>query len=110
MIFSFPHIEEKNMNFIRKHIISSIQGLYEANRQFASGGFIYLDEHVELPRGRKINRINGQYAYCHEEIVPMAWDEIPGKTLGVLKSRIKEGSFYSYRNIEGKSYKIRKKK
>lgn len=98
------------MNFIRKHIISSIQNLYEANRQFASGGFIYFDEHIDIPSGRKINRINGQNAYCHEEIVPMAWNAVSGKGLQEIKESLKEGRFYSYRNIEGKSYKIRKKK
>jgi hypothetical protein len=110
MILSFPDIEDKNMNFIRRHLISAIQHQYELNRQFASGGFIYLDNMVELPGGRKINRINGQYSYCHEEIVPMAWDSVPGKCLAKLKDEMKQSNFYSYKLIDGKSYKIRKKK
>jgi len=65
---------------------------------------------VELPGGRKINRINGQYSYCHEEIVPMAWDRVPGKCLAKLKDEMKQSNFYSYKLIDGKSYKIRKKK
>ena len=110
MIVSFPEEERMKTNFIREHLVSSILSLYEENRQLASGGFIYLDSHVDVDGRTKVNRINGKFAYCHEEIVPMSWDRIPGKKLEEIKREMKEGRFYSYKTIDGKGYKVRKKK
>ena len=98
------------MNFIRKHIESSIWIQYERNRHIASGGFIYLDSPAEIGGGKKINRIKDRFAYCCEEIAPCGWDLIPGGAMVRVFEDLKAGRFYGYKKIDGKSYKIRKKK
>lgn len=98
------------MNFIRRHIESSIWIEYDRNRHIASGGFIYLDSPADIGHGKKVNRIKDKFAYCSEEIVPCSWELIPGMAMMRISEDLKAGRFYGYKKIDGKSYKIRKKR
>lgn len=98
------------MSFIRKHIESRIWMQYELNRHISCGGFLYLDSPVELSSGKKINRIKDRDAYLSEEIVPIDWKSVPGPYMARVSEQLSAGSFYGYKKIDGKSYKIRKKK
>jgi len=98
------------MSFIRKHIESRIWMLYELNRHISGGSFLYLDSPVEIANGKRINRIKDRAAYLSEEIVPLDWRSVPGPDMAKVSDQLSIGCFYGYKTIDGKSYKIRKKK
>jgi len=97
------------MSFLRQHIESRIWMLYEINRPVSGGGFLYLDEPVSIGE-KKINRVKDRDPYLSEEIVPISWARVSGPDMAKVAEQLNKGRFYGHRKIDGKTYKIRKKK
>jgi hypothetical protein len=98
------------MNFIREHLVYKILKIFTENKALSTGGFLYLDNPVELNQYKKINRIKESIPFCQEEIIPISWQDVPGKIMIKIWKELNSGKFYAYKTIDGKSYKTRKKR
>lgn len=85
-------------------------------------GFIYFDELVELDTFAvnqwakvtdcPINRLNARCPYQKNQVLPMQWSDLKGKTLVEIYHKLKTNQFFIYKEIRGGTghYKIRIKK
>jgi hypothetical protein len=97
-------------DFIRKHLISKIkQEVREKQKILKFEGFLFFDNEI-VDGFRKINRINSSNFFIKEEVLPISWYVVSGKSLLELYSELKDNNFYIYKMYEGKSHKMRIKK
>ena len=97
-------------DFIRTHLINKIkQEVKYKSKVLDFNGFFYLVN--EINDGNKIiNRVNIYSIYSKEELVPLNWYNVKGPTLIEVYSQLKDNNFFIYKNINGKSHKIKIKK
>ncbi len=98
------------MDFIRTHLIKKIkEQVKEKGNVLKFDGHFFLDEPID--DGKKIiNRVSPTDIYPKNEILPIGWYAVKGKTLLETYSQLKDNNFYIYKLYEGKSHKMRIKK
>lgn len=96
------------MNFIDHHLISKIIELYKFKLKILEqeNGFLYFDFPIKT-NIYKIDRIGNGFVYFENQILPLDWNSITGKTLLSILKQIKENNVYIYREIDGKIFKTR---
>ena len=95
------------IDFITQHLITSvIKTIKEKQTILKHKGFLYFDEII--PDGKKeINRVNESSPYPKEEVMPLSWYFIRPASLVKIYLRLKLNQFYIYKEIDGKSHKMR---
>lgn len=103
-------------DFISEHLIYRIRKMVGEKQKILGvpqNLWLYFDEKIK-PKTTKsqmwfkeINRINIYNVYQTEGLLPVYWNNISSKELLEIHNFIKENKFYSYKNITGKSHKIR---
>lgn len=97
------------MNFIRGHLIIDIkERIVNLKKSLKFTNFVYFDEPVRCGE-YLVDRINEHYPFYRENYVCAEWKDIKGHALVEMQKRLRDNRFFVYRNIDGKSYKIRKK-
>lgn len=111
-------------NFIKNHLIAKIKIMYkdydrnmsiQGNDRFpigtygwSEGKFLYLD--TEIKNGnREINRINEYSLFYKGDINSIGWYALSGPQIIQIWDQLKNNKVHIFKNIDGKSYKIRKK-
>jgi hypothetical protein len=104
-------------NFISEHLISSIKKMVrEKKRILGSDNWLYFDEKVKAKTTKsqmwfkELNRINEDNVYQTEGLLPVSWYNINAKELLEIFNLIKQNKFYTYKNITGRSHKVRIKR
>ena len=98
------------MNFISKHLIEKIyEEVKKKQAVLKHEHFYYFDDPV-MDKNRKIDRLNRWNPYIKNEVLPSSWYSIEGKTLMEVFQKLKDNEFYIYKDLEGKSHKMRIKK
>lgn len=102
-------------NFISEHLINQIKKMVKEKSKILDSGnsWLYFDEKIK-PKTTKsqmwfkeLNRINTYNVYQTEGLLPVSWINIPGKDLIKIYQILKENKFYTYKNITGRSHKVR---
>jgi hypothetical protein len=95
------------ISFIEKHLITAITNqVKEKYKILKFSGFLYFDE--TIPDGKKeINRVNESNPFPKEEVLPLSWYFIRPATLAKIYLKLKFNQFYIYKEIDGKSHKMR---
>lgn len=95
------------VSFIERHLITSItEKVKEKQKILKFNGFLYFDE--SIPDGKKeINRVNEFNPYPKEEVLPLSWYFIRPLSLAKIYMKLKSNQFYIYKEIDGKSHKMR---
>ena len=101
-------------DFISEHLISAIKKMVkEKKRILGADNWLYFDEVIKSKTTKskmwfkELNRINDYNVYQKERLVPVSWVNISAKELLEIHDYIKNNKFYSYRNITGRSHKVR---
>ena len=100
-------------NFIRQHIIKEIfKKSYEAINILGirHDSFLFFDDMLRIKNGRinqNINRFGKGALYGRNEILAIPWTVLNGNQLIDIVNKIKNKEFYSHKDIDGKSCKIR---
>jgi len=95
------------ISFIEKHLITSItQQVKEKQKILKFNGFLYFDETISDGK-KEINRVNESSPYPKEEVLPLSWYFIRPASLAKIYLRLKLNQFYIYKEIDGKSHKMR---
>jgi hypothetical protein len=98
------------MNFISKHLIEKIyEEVKKKQAVLKHEHFYYFDEPV-MDKTRKIDRLNRWNPFIKNEVLPTSWYSMEGKTLMEVYQKLKDNEFYIYKNLDGKSHKMRIKK
>ena len=98
-----------SMNFITKHLVSRIQEEVKTKEKILKhDGFLMLDEPVQDTK--LINRLNRYSPYPKEELIPISWYFLKGKTILEIYSKVKRNEFFIYKLLDGKNHKMRIKK
>ncbi len=101
------------MSFIKKHLLEKIKE--KVNRKQDSinfSGFFYFDSPVvdtKTNNNRQIviNRVNRDFIYEKEEIIPLIKNQLNGSTLVNIFFKIKNDEFFFYKKVNGKDHRIR---
>ncbi len=103
-------MKKSNFNFIRHHLINKIYDqIKEKQNILKHDHFFYFDVPIETSNGL-LNRVNRWYPYMKNDILPRTFYGIDGVSLIEVFKKLKNNDFYIYKNISGKSHKIRIKK
>jgi hypothetical protein len=101
-------------NFISEHLILRIKSLVKEKQKILGvSDWLYFDEKIKPKTSKSqmwfkdLNRINNYNVYQSEKLLPVSWNNLSPKELLEIHSSLKENRFYSYKNITGKSHKIR---
>lgn len=102
-------------NFISEHLINQIKKMVKEKSKILDSGnnWFYFDETIKSssPKSQmwfgELNRINLYNVYQKEKLLPVSWINIPGKDLIEIYQILKENKFYTYKNITGRSHKVR---
>lgn len=104
-------------DFISEHIISKIKKMItEKKKILGECSWLYFDENIKPTSNKsrlwfkEINRINLYNVYQTEGLLPVSWMNITGKELLEIHNKVKENEFYTYKNITGRSHKVRIKR
>ena len=98
-----------SLNFITKHLVSKIQDEVKIKEKILKhDGFLMLDEPVQDQK--LINRLNRYSPYPKEELIPVSWYLLKGKTILEIYSKVKRNEFFIYKLLDGKNHKMRIKK
>jgi hypothetical protein len=100
-------------DFISEHLISTIKKMVKEKKEILGTNWLYFDEKIK-PRKTKskmwfkeLNRINEYNVYQTEGLLPVSWINISGEELLDVYNLIKENKVYTYKNITGRSHKVR---
>lgn len=96
------------MNFIDHHLISKIIELYKFKLKVLENesNFLYFDFPIKT-NIYKIDRIGKGCVYFENQVLPLDWNSISGKTLLLIFNEIKNNNVYIYREIDGRFFKTR---
>ena len=100
-------------NFMRQHLIKEIfRNTYSARNILGvkHDSFIFFDDPIRVKNGRInqiINRFGKGSLYCKNEIIPIPWTAVNGNQLIDILNKVRNKEFYSHKDIDGKSCKIR---
>ncbi len=98
------------MNFITRHLIERInEQIRQKQATLKHDHFYYFDEPIK-DKKKVIDRVNRWNPFYKNEILPSTWYAMDGKALHELYSKLKNNEFYIYKNLDGKSHKMRIKK
>jgi hypothetical protein len=104
---------EDPSNFIRLFLIRNINKLVDRKRyllDISHCQFIYFDNKHDIMT-KKIDRFGANNIYLEDEVLPVSWYSLPGKTLFNIWRDVKDNNFYVLKELEdGRSYKVRLKK
>jgi hypothetical protein len=99
------------MNFIKAHLVGSIKRFfkeYDNVMKIESSRFIYLDEPIKTKK-KNINRISAWFPFDKNEVVNSGWHELTGGEIMEIYKKLKHNKIYILKNIDKRSYKIRRK-
>jgi hypothetical protein len=95
------------LDFITQHLITSVtKVIKEKQKILKHNGFLYFDKTISDGK-KEINRVNENNPYGKEEILPLSWYFIRPATLAKIYLDLKFNNFYIYKEIDGKSHKMR---
>lgn len=96
------------MNFIDHHLISKAIELYKFKLKVLEkeDGFLYFDFPIQT-NIYKIDRIGNGFVYFENQILPLDWNSISGKTLLSILNELKLNNVFIYREIDGRFFKTR---
>ena len=95
------------MNFITRHLIEKInEQIKQKQAILKHDHFYYFDEPIKNKK-RVIDRVNRWNPYVKNEVLPSTWYSMEGTALHELYSKLKNNKFYIYKNLNGKSHKMR---
>ncbi len=95
------------VSFIERHLITSITNqIKEKQKILKFNGFLYFDETISDGK-KEINRVNESNPYPKEEVLPLSWYFIRPSSLAKIYMKLKFNQFYIYKEIDGKSHKMR---
>jgi hypothetical protein len=98
------------MNFITSHLIEKInEQIKQKQATLKHDHFYYFDEPIK-DKKRVIDRVNRWNPFVKNEVLPSTWYDMDGTALHELYSKLKNNEFYIYKNLDGKSHKMRIKK
>jgi len=98
------------MNFITSHLIEKInEQIKQKQATLKHDHFYYFDEPIK-DKKKVIDRVNRWNPFVKNEILPSTWYAMDGKALHELYFKLKNNEFYIYKNLDGKSHKMRIKK
>ena len=88
-----------NSNFIRQHIIEKVyEKIKEKQNVLKHNHFFYFDTPIKNGKGL-LDRVNRWNSFMK--------DDIDGVALIEILKKLKSNEFYIYKNISGKSHKVR---
>ncbi len=94
-------------DFIRSLLITKIkEQIKEKERILKFDGFFFLDKDIKDDK-KIINRLNKHSLYPKEELMPLSWYHVKGKSLLEVYSQLKDNKFFIYKILDGKSHKMR---
>lgn len=94
-------------DFIRSLLITKIkEQIKEKERILKFDGFFFLDKDIKDDK-RIVNRLNKHSLYPKEELTPLSWYQVKGKSLLEIYSQLKDNKFFIYKILDGKSHKMR---
>ena len=100
------------MNFIKAHLVGSIKRFFkeydDVMKIDSASKFIYIDDPIKTKR-KTINRINAWFPFDKNDFVNSGWHELTGGEIMEIYKRLKHNKIYILKNIDKKSYKIRRK-
>jgi len=95
------------VSFIERHLITAITNqVKEKQKILKFNGFLYFDETISDGK-KEINRVNESNPYPKEEVLPLSWYFIRPSSLAKIYMKLKFNQFYIYKEIDGKSHKMR---
>lgn len=99
-----------NNNFIRQHIIQKVyEQIKEKQNVLKHDHFFYFD--TPIKNGKSIiDRVNRWNPYMKDNVLPHTFYGIDGVALIEVFEKLKSNDFFIYKNISGKSHKVRIKK
>ena len=98
------------MNFITSHLIKKIdEQIKQKQATLKHDHFYYFDEPIK-DKKKVIDRVNRWNPFVKNEVLPYTWYAMDGTALHELYSKLKNNEFYIYKNLDGKSHKMRIKK
>lgn len=98
------------MNFITRHLIEKInEQIKQKQAILKHDHFYYFDEPIKDGK-RIINRVNRWNPFVKDEVLPSTWYAMNGTSLHELYFKLKNNEFYIYKDLDGKSHKMRIKK
>jgi len=96
-----------NSNFIRQHIIERVyEKIKEKQNVLKHNHFFYFDTPIKNGKGL-LDRVNRWNSFMKDDILPLAFYVIDGAALIEILKKLKSNEFYIYKNISGKSHKVR---
>jgi hypothetical protein len=98
------------ITFISRHLVNKIEyQIKEKQNILNHNGFLYFDHIIEDSK-KRINRVDKHNAFPHEEVLPISWYLLSPLTLVKIYNNLKNNDFFIYKEIKGKSHKMRIKK
>lgn len=95
------------VSFIERHLITAITNqVKEKQKILKFNGFLYFDETIADGK-KEINRVNENNPYPKEEVLPLSWYFVRPATLAKIYMKLKSNRFYIYKDVNGKSHKMR---
>jgi hypothetical protein len=98
------------ITFISRHLVNKIEDqIKEKINILKHDGFLYFDHIIEDPK-KRINRVNRHNVFAQEQVLPVGWHYLSPLTLVKIYNNLKNNNFFIYKEIKGKSHKMRIKK
>jgi hypothetical protein len=99
-----------NNTFIRQHLIEKVYDqIKEKQSILKHDHFFYFDKPIKNGK-TLLDRVNRWNPFMKDDILPRTFYGIDGVSLIEVFKKLKSNDFYIYKNISGKSHKVRIKK